>query len=176
MRKRVFGRKFKRDANERRALLNGLMNDLVLKGSIKTTEQKAKAIKGSVEKLVTKAKRQGEKAERLLQPYLTPAAVEKVINDLAVRFANRPGGYVRIIKLGERFGDNASMAVIEWVEKTATVVEKAAKTVKVAAEKADNGSANLVPSREVKAKTVKKAPVKKAAAKPVKKSQGKGAK
>ena len=62
MRKQVFGRKFKRDANERKALLKGLMTDLVMKESIQTTEEKAKAIKGQVEKLVTKAKRKGENA------------------------------------------------------------------------------------------------------------------
>src|SRR5258708_28892520 len=109
MRKQVFGRKFKRDANERRALLKGLMDDLVLKEKIKTTEEKAKAIKGQVEKLVTKAKNKGKAAESLLQPYLSVKAYEKVINDLAKRFADRPGGYTRITKLGERFGDNARM-------------------------------------------------------------------
>lgn len=123
MRKQVFGRKFKRDANERKALIKGLMEDLVLKEKIKTTEEKAKAIKGKVEELVTKAKVKGAAAHSLLQPYLSPKAIEKVIKDLAPRFATRPGGYTRIVKLGERFGDNASMAIIEWVEKTAVVVE-----------------------------------------------------
>ena len=143
MRKKVFGRKFKRDANERKALLKGLMTDLVLKESITTTEEKAKAIKGSVEKLVTKAKVKGDGAVALLSPYLSVAAVEKVLHDLALRFANRPGGYVRIVKLGKRFGDNASMAVIEWVEKTSARAAKAAvkseekveKAVKTAAKK-----------------------------------------
>ena len=131
MRKKVFGRKLKRDANERKALLKGLMTDLVLKESIQTTEEKAKAIRSAVEKLVTKAKVRGEKAERLLLPYLSVQAVEKVMKDLAKRFANRPGGYVRLIKLGARFGDNARMVVIEWVDKTsAIVVEKAEKVEK----------------------------------------------
>ena len=139
MRKQVFGRKFKRDANERKALLKGLMNDLVLKESIKTTEEKAKAIKGQVEKLVTKAKVKGAAAHSLLQPYLSPKAVEKVLKDLSVRFADRPGGYTRIIKLGNRFSDNARVALIEWVEKNSAVVaavesakpEKSSKTDKV---------------------------------------------
>lgn len=130
MRKQVFGRKFKRDANERRALLKGLMNDLVLKEHVKTTEEKAKAIKGQIEKLVTKAKNKGQAAESLLQPYLTVAAYEKVINDLAKRFANRPGGYLRIIKLGKRFGDNAKMVIIEWVEKTSALVASSAEETK----------------------------------------------
>jgi len=159
MRKQVFGRKFKRDANERKALLKGLMTDLVLKESIQTTEEKAKAIKGQVEKLVTKAKRKGEHAESLLQPYLSVAAYRKVINDLSKRFADRPGGYTRIVKLGQRFGDNAKMAIIEWVDKTSAVVpvvEKKVKAVKVVAPK----------------KTVAKKP----AAKPVKKAVKKASK
>ena len=129
MRKQVFGRKFKRDANERKALLKGLMNDLIIKESITTTEEKAKAIKGAVEKLVTKAKIKGEAATAILQQYLTVAAMEKVLHDLALRFAERPGGYVRIIKLGKRFGDNANMAVIEWVEKTTARVAMPKKHV-----------------------------------------------
>jgi len=159
MRKQVFGRKFKRDANERKALLKGLMTDLVMKESIQTTEEKAKAIKGQVEKLVTKAKRKGENAESLLQPYLSVAAYRKVINDLSKRFADRPGGYTRIVKLGQRFGDNAKMAIIEWVDKTSAVVpvvEKKVKAVKVVAPK----------------KTVAKKP----AAKPVKKAVKKASK
>lgn len=135
MRKQVFGRKFKRDANERKALLKGLMTDLVMKESIQTTEEKAKAIKGQVEKLVTKAKRKGVNAESLLQPYLSVVAYKKVMNDLALRFATRPGGYTRIVKLGQRFGDNARMVVIEWVDKTsaaiAPVVKEVKKTAKV---------------------------------------------
>lgn len=149
MRKQVFGRKFKRDANERKALLKGLMTDLVLKESITTTEEKAKAIKGSVEKLVTKAKVKGDAAAALLSPYLSVAAVEKVLHDVALRFANRPGGYVRIVKLGKRFGDNASMAVIEWVEKTSARVAKAA--VKTA-EKVEKSAAKKPAAKKPAAK------------------------
>lgn len=117
MKKHVFGRQFNRDANERKALFKGLVNALVMEESITTTEPKAKAIKGQVEKLITKAKNRKEEAKPFLQPWLQPAALEKVMQDLALRFATRSGGYTRIVKLGERFGDNASMAVIELVEK-----------------------------------------------------------
>lgn len=117
MKKKVFGRKLQRDTNERKALFKGLINDLVLKESIQTTLEKAKAIRSQVEKLITKAKRKGTLSTRLLQPYLSENAYKKVLEDLAIRFASRPGGYVRIIKLGSRFSDNASMAVIELVEK-----------------------------------------------------------
>lgn len=165
MRKQVFGRKFKRDANERKALLKGLMNDLVLKESIKTTEEKAKAIKGQVEKLVTKAKVKGEASRSLLQPYLDPKAIKKVINNLAPRFATRAGGYTRIIKLGERFGDNASMAIIEWVAKSDLVDKKEVSTAKTTkSSKTEKGEA--VVASETKQSTSKKAkPAKKGTAK-----------
>jgi large subunit ribosomal protein L17 len=117
MKKNVFGRQFKRDHNERKALFKGLMTSLVLHERIETTEEKAKAIKGSVEKLVTKAVKQGAASERLLLPYLHEDAVKKMITDIAPRFMTRPGGYTRIIRIGRRFNDDASMVVIEWVEK-----------------------------------------------------------
>lgn len=150
MRKQVFGRKFKRDANERQALFKGLMNDLVLKETIKTTEEKAKSIKGQVEKLVTKAKK-GVSARILLQPFLNEKAIEKMLTDLAPRFANRLGGYTRIIKLGSRFSDNANMAIIEWVEKKIATQESVeSKTVKPAARA-------VIEKVEVTAKTEKTA-------------------
>lgn len=155
MRKKVFGRKFKRDANERKALLKGLINDLVLKESIKTTEEKAKAIKGQVEKLVTKAKNKGEAAHVLLQPYLSPKAIQKVLKDLAPRFSSRPGGYTRVIKLGERFGDNASMAIIEFVEKPevgSSEVQKASKKT----ETTEKVEATAKVKEEAKKSTAKK--------------------
>ncbi|MDP3726886.1 MAG: 50S ribosomal protein L17 [bacterium] len=116
MRKNVFGRQLKRDTNERKALFKGLMSALVLKERIKTTEEKAKAIRGQVEKLVTKAKKKGQGASSLLSSHLLPGAVEKVIKDLAPRFKTRPGGYTRIVKLGRRFGDDAMTVLMEWVE------------------------------------------------------------
>jgi len=172
MRKQVFGRKFKRDANERKALLKGLMTDLVMKESIQTTEEKAKAIKGQVEKLVTKAIKSakggsaygGKSPESLLQPYLSVAAYRKVINDLSKRFADRPGGYTRIVKLGQRFGDNAKMAIIEWVDKT-KVVNETNETNETKGEK-------RVTSRSKVVKPVAKKP----AAKPVKKAVKKASK
>ncbi len=129
MKKHVFGRQLSRDINERKALFRGLINSLVMQESIQTTEAKAKAIRGEVEKIITKAKRKGDSAKSLLQPWLPKDALEKVMKDLAVRFASRPGGYTRIITLGERFGDNATMAVIEFVEKK-TVTKEEAKASK----------------------------------------------
>lgn len=152
MKKKVFGRQFKRDANERKALFKGLMSDLVMKESIKTTLPKAKSIKGQVEKLVTKAKVRGAESRPFIQPFVSSSAVDKIITDLAVRFADRPGGYTRIVKLGNRFSDNADMALIEWVvaQAEAVVVEEPETTKK--AEKVEATTA----------KPAKKAPAKKA--------------
>lgn len=118
MHKNIFGRQLKRDVNERKALFKGLMTSLVMHERIVTTEEKAKSIRGSVEKLVTKAKKKGIQARPLLLPYLHEDAVERLITDVAPRFSTRPGGYTRIIKIGRRFGDNASTVVMEWVEKS----------------------------------------------------------
>lgn len=117
MRKQVFGRQFKRDKNERKALFKGLLSSLVLKGSIRTTESKAKAIKGEADKLITKVKKQGENARKLLSITLTDKAIKKLIKDVAPLFSNRNGGYTRIVRLGRRVTDGASMALIEWTER-----------------------------------------------------------
>jgi len=132
MRKNVFGRQFKRDTNERKALFKGLASSLVLEERIQTTEQKAKAVKGQVEKLVTKAKKGDLHAERLIQPYLNTSAVSKMMSDIAPRFKTRPGGYTRIIRMGKRLQDNSSMVILEWVEKRAVEAvssKKAPKTM-----------------------------------------------
>jgi large subunit ribosomal protein L17 len=116
MKKHVFGRKFKRDVDERKALFKGLMSSLVLNEKIETTESKAKAIKAEVDKLVTRAKKDATLARKLLSSKLSPEATEKMINDVAPRFNNRKGGYTRFVRLGKRFGDDSSMVLIEWTE------------------------------------------------------------
>lgn len=121
MKKNVFGRKFNRDTNERKALFKGLISSLVLNERIKTTEPKAKAIKADVDKVITKVKKNGELARRLLSGILNPRALEKLVNDVAPRFKERNGGYTRIIRIGRRFGDNAMEVVMEFTEKPKAV-------------------------------------------------------
>lgn len=129
MRKRVFGRRFKRDTNARKALFRNLMRDLILHERIKTTEARAKAIRGEVEKLITRAKRKGEAARRdITKIVVHPPLVEKVIANLAPRFASRPGGYTRIVRLGERVKDAAPLVMIEWVETSAVAVPVSAES------------------------------------------------
>lgn len=117
MKKNVFGRRFKRDIKERKALFKSLISSLVLKERIKTTEAKAKAIKGDVDKLITKVKKNEDFARRFLTKSLSPVALEKLIKKIVPRFKDRPGGYTRIIRLGKRSSDHASMVMMEWVEK-----------------------------------------------------------
>jgi len=119
MRKNVFGRQFSRNANQRKLLFKSLISSLILQESIKTTLEKAKAIRGDVDKIINKAKKGDEKhAIQLLQRSLGAQAMNKVIKDLLPRFKDRTGGYTRIIKLGRRFSDDASMVVMEWVIKS----------------------------------------------------------
>lgn len=92
------------------------MSSLVLKERIKTTEAKAKAIKGDVDKLITAVKKNQDSARRFLTKSLSPDALEKLIDKIVPRFKERPGGYTRIIRLGERVSDHAPMVIMEWVE------------------------------------------------------------
>jgi large subunit ribosomal protein L17 len=130
MKKKIFGRQFKRDKNERQALFKGLLSSLVLEERIETTEQKAKSIKADAEKLVIKAKKELVLAKKLLGKKLHPAAIEKMITSVAPRFDNRSGGYTRIIRIGKRFGDDANMVILEWVEKPLENLEPKAKKEK----------------------------------------------
>jgi len=117
MRKNVFGRHFKRDANERKALFKNLLTSLVLQERIVTSEEKAKAIKGAADRLITKAKKGGIHAVHLIEGDLNHDAMVKLIKVIAPRFADRQGGYTRVIKSHRRVADNAAMALIEWTEK-----------------------------------------------------------
>lgn len=96
-------------------MLKGLAANLILKGKIKTTEAKAKEVRSFVEKLVTKAKAKNFNTARYAAKFLPEAAVKKLSNEVAPKYAERKGGYTRIIKLGRRKSDSAKMAIIELV-------------------------------------------------------------
>jgi len=128
MKKQVFGRHLKRDANERKALFKNLLTSLVIEERITTTEAKAKAIKGAADKLVTKAKKGGTDAMRRLAPDVRYDAVTKLVNTIAPRFVDRQGGYTRIIKVGRRVADNAPQVVMEWVDRPEVVADIKAKS------------------------------------------------
>lgn len=115
MRHRVFGRKLNRDIKERKALFKSLIISLITYGRIKTTVAKAKAIRGLVEKLVTRTKDGTDSAFRQIASFLTrKEAVEKLTKEIMPRFTNRVGGYVRIRRLKRRSGDNTEEAILEW--------------------------------------------------------------
>lgn len=127
MKKHVFGRHLKRDANERKALFKNLLTSLVIEERITTTEAKAKAIRAAADKLVTKAKKGGSDAMRNLAPDVRYDAVTKLVNTLAPRFAQRQGGYTRIIKVGRRVADNAPQVIMEWVDRPEIIAETKTK-------------------------------------------------
>jgi large subunit ribosomal protein L17 len=124
MRHKVSGRKLGRSSAQRNALRRTLLNQLFTHGRIRTTEAKAKAIRGEAERIISIAKRglkAGElrtvSARRLTLSRLNDkAVVEKLFGDIAPRYAERAGGYTRILKLGPRLGDAAPIVLLELVE------------------------------------------------------------
>jgi len=111
------GRKLGRTTAHRKALLRNLATALLEHERIVTTEPKAKELRRVADKLVTLGKRGNLHARRqALQVVQSNAMVQKLFNDIAPRFAERQGGYTRIMRLGYRPGDAAAMAVIELVD------------------------------------------------------------
>jgi large subunit ribosomal protein L17 len=114
MRHRVQGRKLGRATPHRRALLRNLCTSLFEHGRITTTVQKAKEVRPVAEKLITLGKRDTLHTRRRAAGFLLKAAVvQELFGTIAARYADRNGGYTRIIKLGSRTGDGADLAVIE---------------------------------------------------------------
>ncbi|WP_027134808.1 50S ribosomal protein L17 [Geminicoccus roseus] len=118
MRHRVRGRAFSRDSSHRQAMFANLVSALVKHEQIVTTLPKAKELRPIVEKMVTLARKGDLAARRLLIARTrSEAAAKKLVEVLGPRYSNRPGGYVRILKAGFRYGDNAPVAVIEFVDR-----------------------------------------------------------
>jgi large subunit ribosomal protein L17 len=126
MRHRVAGKRLGRRTGHRKALRRNLINDLFRYERIKTTEAKARAIRAEAEKMITIAKRalahedkiRVVHARRILMARLNnKEVVAKVVDELAPRYEDRPGGYTRTYKLGMRKGDAAKMALIELVDR-----------------------------------------------------------
>jgi len=117
MRHRVVGRRLGRSSGHRRALFRGLVTDLLGYEKITTTEAKAKEVRGLADKMITLGKKGDLHARRrALSFVLDEKTVDKVFSDLAPRYAERNGGYTRIVKLGPRLGDGAAMVRLELVE------------------------------------------------------------
>ncbi|MGG3735943.1 50S ribosomal protein L17 [Heyndrickxia coagulans] len=119
-------RKLGRTSAQRKALLRDLATDLIINERIETTEARAKELRSVVEKLVTLGKRGDLHARRQAAAYVRHEtadaetkqdAVQKLFSVIAERYADRQGGYTRILKVGPRRGDGAPVAIIEFVEK-----------------------------------------------------------
>ena len=115
MRHQKKGRKLGRKRDQRRALLNSLINHLVRYEKIKTSEAKAKEIRPRIEKLITRAIKNDLAAHRYVSRYLQKELRKKLIEEIAPRYKERPGGYTRIIKLGNQRDDVSPMAMIELI-------------------------------------------------------------
>jgi large subunit ribosomal protein L17 len=125
MRHRVRGRKFNRTASHRAALMNSLATSLLKHKRIKTTLAKAKEARGFVEALITKAKKNDLHARRQIMSVVNDKEVVKeLFAEIVPKIGERPGGYTRVVKLGNRLGDAASMALIELVDYNDVINEK----------------------------------------------------
>ena len=118
MRHAVAGRKLNRTSSHRKAMFNNLAAALVKHEQIKTTLPKAKDLRPIVEKLVTLGKKGGLAARRqILASLKDDKLADKLLTTLADRYKSRAGGYTRVLKAGFRYGDMASMAIIEFVDR-----------------------------------------------------------
>ena len=169
------GRKLGRNTAHRKALLRNLVRSVILSESIRTTTAKAKEARRVVEKIITKA-REGSLAARrnVHRTVRDQAALAKLFETIAPRFKTRPGGYTRIVHIANRPGDNAPMAILELVEKSApeekkaepekktekkakaTESEKKPAKVKAAKGGGDQGSAETAEKKPSKQKKQKK--------------------
>ena len=126
-------KKFGRSTKHRKMLMKGLVTNLILAESIKTTLPKAKEARKDADRIVTVAKKGDLAARRLASSrLLDPKAVQKLCDKIAPAMKDRKGGYTRIVKLGTRRGDAAEMCVLQWV----TAAEAAEPAPAAAAEPA----------------------------------------
>ncbi len=118
-----------RKSAHRKAMLANMASSLILHKRISTTTAKAKALKMYVEPLITKSKEDTTHSRRVVFSYLKQKeAVTELFREVSPKIANRPGGYTRVLKIGNRLGDNAEMCIIELVDynETYTVEKQAA--------------------------------------------------
>jgi large subunit ribosomal protein L17 len=163
MRHGVKGRKLGRTSSHREALFRNQLQSLVEKEKIITTLPKAKELRPIAERVITRGKHGTIHDRRwVLRWVLKRELVKKVFDDIAPRFEERPGGYLRIVKLGPRHGDGAEMAVLELVEREAVAAEaEPAKETKKAKEPKPKKEAKAKPKRETKKDAAPKAHTKK---------------
>ena len=127
MRHSVAGRRLGRTTNQRKALMKNLATALIAAERIETTLPKAKELRSIAEPLITMAKEDSVHHRRLAFARLRDReVVTKLFNELGPRYRARPGGYLRILKIGYRAGDNAPMALVELVDRPEVAAEQPA--------------------------------------------------
>jgi len=111
------GRKLGRNAPHRKAMFRNMVTSLIEQGRVTTTDAKAKELRRWADRMITLGKRNTLAARRRARRFVrTDAAVARLFDDLATRYAARPGGYTRVIKVGSRRGDCAPLSIVELVE------------------------------------------------------------
>src|SRR6476661_9815549 len=140
-----------RTDSHRKAMLANMASSLILHKRIQTTVAKAKELRKYVEPLITKAKSDTTHSRRTVFSYLqNKDVVTLLFREVAEKVANRPGGYTRILKLGNRLGDNAEMALIELVDYNETFSAATPATEKKATRRRGSGKAKTAaPQAEV---------------------------
>jgi len=125
------GSKLGKQPDHRRAVLRSLVTNLLQHGRITTTLTRAKAARPVVEKIITLGKRDTLQSRRQAASYLlVPAVTQKLFSEIAPKFGDRAGGYTRIIRAGNRVGDNAKVAILELIGYQFKEKEKKDKTKK----------------------------------------------
>jgi len=125
MRHKNSGRRLGRNSPHRRAMYRNMAASLLMHETVRTTLPKAKELRRVVEPLITLAKEDGVSRRRLAFDRLRDdAAVGRLFTELGPRFKKRPGGYLRILKIGFRAGDSAPMAIVQLLDQPEKVVEK----------------------------------------------------
>ena len=120
----MWNRKLGRKADHRKALLRNMATEVILRGKIETTEMKAKELRSVVDSMITLGKKGDLHARRQAASYIrnvvaneetSQTVLQKLFDEVAPKYADRNGGYTRVVKIGNRRGDNAPMAYIELV-------------------------------------------------------------
>jgi len=166
MRHGVKGRKLNRTHSHRAALMNALATSLLKHKRIKTTLAKAKEARKHVEALITKAKKNDLHSRRHVLRFVNDKdVVKELFSEVMPKIGDRPGGYTRVIKLGNRMGDAASMAILELVDYNDVITKKAEehkekkeakKEAKQKAKSEGKDAEEVVEEKESKAKKKKK--------------------
>ena len=141
MRHRLGYKKLNRTSEHRKALIKNMLNNLIKYEQITTTLPKAKVLKPQADKIITLGKKKNlQNTKRLVSKLQDKINANKVIKTLSKRYEKRSGGYTRIVKAGFRYGDNAPLAVIEFVDRDveAKKIDKSKKSVLKESEKKED--------------------------------------